>query len=165
MRLHHALVIAAALVLPTPVSAKTYAVPKSDPLATVFIPDNWDVEETDDGAEATSPDEGVYLAIEGMEAKDVEAGMKEAIAYQLEQGVTLDKASLQKKEMKINDMDAIDLTWKGSDEKGPVSVSVTLLIPSAGNLLMVTYRGSPASEQKVADDLLKIIGSLQATKK
>lgn len=165
MRLLPAFVLAAALVLPTATFAKTYSVPKDDPLATVTIPDTWDVEETDDGAEATSPDEGVYLAIEGMEAKDVEQGMKEAIAYQVEQGVTLDDASLQKKEMKVNGMDALDLTWKGTDSKGPVSVGVTLLIPSPGNLLMVTYRGSPASEQKVADDLVKIIGSLQATKK
>ena len=148
----------------TPALAKTFAVPRSNPIATVTIPDTWETEVTAEGVSADAPDEGVYIAVEALSASEVEAGLKEGIKYLESEGVTIDAATVQQKETTINGMKAFDTTWKGKDEDGPTNVSLTLVIAKADRLLLLTFWGADAGIAANAKDIVAIAESIQPTK-
>ena len=52
------------LAMIVPSYAKNLAVPAKNPAATIVIPDSWDLDETEFGYSATSPDEDVIFSVE-----------------------------------------------------------------------------------------------------
>ena len=158
---------AAALLLLIPVSAfaKTFPVPGDDPIATVSIPDSWGPETYDGGVEATSPDKQVYVAAEVVDAADVSKATKEGLQFFQKQGVEIDGDSMKTKDIKINDLDAVDLTFNGKDKDGPTQIGLTLVQTNAqGKFLMLYLWGSEKGQEANVADLKVIGGSIQATK-
>lgn len=154
-----------ALSLPLAAHAKTYPIPDDDPIATVTLPDSWDTDDLDDGVEATSKDETVYVAIEAADLTDVKAATVEAFKFFDEKGITIDKSSQKESEFTINGLKGFELSFKGKDEDGPTNVSVSVVTVSEKKVLMITYWASDEGEKNNADGLSKIINSIQATKK
>jgi hypothetical protein len=109
-------------------NAKTFTLGDDKPVATIMIPDSWSPEEIDKGVEGTSKDGETYVAAELIDAKDMKTAMDAGIAYFQKNGVKIDPATLQKKEMKMGAFDAVDLSGKGTDKDGPTHVSLTLVI-------------------------------------
>ena len=58
-----------ALCLPAASRAKTYMLPDDEPVALIALPDAWAADDLDDGIEAVSPDEAVYVAVEAAAAE------------------------------------------------------------------------------------------------
>jgi hypothetical protein len=56
--------------------------PNDNPIVTVDVPDKgWTASKIDRGIEVSDDDDEVYLAIEGMEMKDIPTMVKDAIGY------------------------------------------------------------------------------------
>jgi hypothetical protein len=159
------LVIATVVLLSSAAMAKTFPVPADDPIATVSIPDSWNPEPYEGGVEATSDDTKIYVAIEEVAADDVKSATEEGIKFFVKSGVEIDSNSMQTKQIKINNLDAFDITFTGKDKSGPANISLTLVATNAaGKFLLLYYWGSPEGEKANMDDLKKISESIQATK-
>jgi hypothetical protein len=146
-------------------SAATFPIPAEDPIATVSIPDSWDPKTYDEGVEATSGDGAIYVAIEQVAADDVKSATEEGLKFFIKSGVEIDSSSLKTKDIKINDLDAFDMSFTGKDKDGPANISLTLVKTNAKTkFLMLYYWGSADGEKANASDLKKISDSIQATK-
>jgi hypothetical protein len=161
MKIFAAAALAVLLIGPAPAFAKSYTLPDDNAIAVVTIPDAWDTEEIDDGVESTSPDENVYVAVEVVDAENIEAGVKAALKYLIDNKVEIDPATEKRQQGKINDMDAITLGYSGKDEDGPTNVSVSVIVVSDKKMLLLTYWGTPDGEKANAEDLGKILMSIK----
>jgi hypothetical protein len=146
-------------------SATTFPIPADDPIATVSIPEDWNPQAYEGGVEATSSDGKIYVAIEQVAAADVKTATEEGVKFFVKSGVEIDANSGKTKEIKINNLDAFDMTFTGKDKNGPANVSLTLVATNAnGKFLLLYYWGSSEGEQANMGDLKKISDSIQATK-
>ncbi len=153
-----------AIAVPALAFAKTSKIPDDDTVAIVTIPDAWSINEIDNGVEATSPDSEVYVAVEAAPTKNVQQTAIDAVKWLAKQGVTIDPSTMKQKEIKINGMDAVDLSWDGKDKDGPTKVSVTLIVASASKVLVLTYWASPDGEKTNEADLIAIASSIKPVK-
>ena len=145
--------------------AATFPVPADNPIATVSIPDTWSPEAYDGGVEGTSADGTIYVAFESVDADDVKKATEEGLKFFIKQGVTLDTDSMKTKDIKINALDAFDLSFTGKDKDGPANISLTLVQTNAkAKFLLLYYWGSAEGEKANLAELKKISDSIQATK-
>jgi len=152
------------LVIPGSGYAKTFELGDDKPVATIMIPDSWSPEEIDNGVQGTSKDGETYVAAEVVEAKNINAAVDDGLKYFQKNGVKIDPATLEKKELKINGFDAVALQGKGTDKDGPTHVSLTLVIVSGENILLLTYWGTATGEESNGRDLDKIASSIAMAK-
>jgi hypothetical protein len=159
------LLIASVVFLSSAAMAKTFPVPAEDPIAKVSLPDSWGPNAYESGVEATSDDGKIYVAIEQVAADDVKSATEEGIKFFVKSGVEIDSNSMKTKQIKINSLDAFDITFTGKDKNGPANVSLTLVSTNAaGKFLLLYYWGSPDGEKTNMDALKNISESIQATK-
>jgi hypothetical protein len=145
--------------------AKTFAVPDDDPIATVTVPDTWGPNPYDGGVEATSADGTVYIAVEQVTADDVKSAIEEGFKFFLKQGVEVDPATQKTQDIKINGLDAFDMSISGKDKDGPADISLTLVETNAKTkFLLLYYWGSPEGAKANAAELKTISDSIQPTK-
>ncbi len=146
-------------------SAATFPIPADDPIATVSIPKAWDPKTYEGGVEATSGDGAIYIAIEAVDAEDVKSATEEGLKFFIKSGVDLNMDSQKTKDIKINGLDAFDISFTGKDKDGPANISLTLVKTNAkSKFLMLYYWGSSDGEKANASDLKAISESIQATK-
>ena len=146
-------------------NAATFPIPAEDPIATVSIPDSWDPKTYEGGVEATSDDGAIYIAIEQVAAEDVKSATEEGLKFFVKSGVEINFDSQKSKDIKINALDAFDMSFTGKDKNGPANISLTLVQTNAkGKFLMLYYWGSSEGEKANARDLKAISDSIQATK-
>ena len=153
-----------ALGLASTAMAETYVLPNGKPLVSITIPESWESTEIAKGVEATSPDEGVYIAAEIVETNKVDVAIKEAVKYLIDNGVEIDQSSMAKKDTKFGTFDAIEVDWTGKDEDGPTQVSVSIVILSETKSMFLTYWASPEAGKANANDLNAIASSIMAPK-
>jgi hypothetical protein len=145
--------------------AGTFPIPAENPIATVSIPDSWGPNAYEGGVEGTSADGKLYVAFESVDAADVKTATEEGLKYYIKNGVTIDQASMKTKDIKINNLDAFDLSFTGKDKDGPANISLTLVKTNAnGKFLLLYYWGSSEGEKANGADLKAISESIQATK-
>ena len=142
--------------------AKSYSIGDSRPVATVTIPDAWEVETIEDGIEATSADEGVTVTVEAVQIKDVETATREGIKYFAESGVKIDPSTQTQKEMTMSGKPAVDISWKGTDSDGPTNVSLTFVILSEKDSVLLYLWGDDKSIVQNAAALQAISESIRA---
>lgn len=145
-----------------PALAKSYSIGDSRPVATVTIPDSWEVETIEDGIEATSADEGVQVTVEAVQIKDVETATREGIKYFAESGVKIDPSTQTQKEMTMSGKPAVDISWKGRDSDGPTNVSLTFVILSEKDSILLYLWGDDKSIVQNAAALQAISESIRA---
>lgn len=139
--------------------------PSDGPIAGITIPDSWNPTETDSGIEATSDDSAIYLSIDIADAKTSDKVIDDAIAFLEKNGVKIDGATQKQSDEKINGMDMTNFDWDGTDSDGPVNIGLSLLSPSAGKLLVITYWGTKGEQEKHGAELQSIITSLKPVSK
>jgi hypothetical protein len=164
-RLSVAFALLALGLAPSLAVAGTFPVPAENPIATVSIPDSWSPNAYEGGVEGTSSDGKLYVAFETVDAADVKSATEEGLKYYIKNGVTIDQASMKTKDIKINKLDAFDLSFTGKDKDGPANISLTLVqTNAAGKFLLLYYWGSSEGEKANGADLKAISDSIQATK-
>ena len=151
----------AALLFAANASAAEMNFPSSDPVASITLPDGWTANETDSGMEVTTADGSIYLAVDIAEPKDTEQVVKEAVEWLGTQGVTVDLGSEKQSQDKINGRDIFYVDWKGKDKEGDASVGLAALVLTAETVLVLTYWGDPAEEQKNAAAVGGVLKSIK----
>ena len=144
------------LFLTFPVLAETFKLPDEKPYCSVTIPQDWNPEAYDNGVEALSKDESVYIAIESTSTGNVEKSMQEAFDYLKKKGVVVDAATAKQAEGKIGDFDVVDLSWDGKDEDGACKVSLSVISITDEKGLLVIYWASPEGEKKNQETITAI---------
>lgn len=143
-----------------PAEAKNFTI-GDPPVAVVALPDKWKPRAYDDGVEANAPDGGVYVAVEAVKIKDVETATRDGIKYFQKNGVTLDQSTMKKKEMKLGSFDAVDVTWSGKDKDGPTNVSLTFVIMSETQSVLLYLWGTDDDMKEAGTELNEIANSLK----
>ena len=145
-----AIAATAALLFATAAHAAEMKFPSTEPVASITLPDGWTPSETDTGMEVNSADGSIYLSVDVAEPKDTEQVAKDAIEWLGKQGVTVDLSTQKQSQDKINGRDIFYIDWSGKDKEGDASVGLAALVLSAETILVLTYWGDPAEEQKNA---------------
>ncbi|THF53611.1 histidine kinase [Allorhizobium terrae] len=161
------IVLAAAILaafLPSVSFADTLLFPSEEPIAQITIPADWEPKETESGIDATSADAAIYLAVDVANAKTSDKVIDDAIAFLKKNGVKIDGSTQKQSDEVINGMDMTNFDWTGTDEEGPVNVSLSVVSPKPGKLLVITYWGSKGKQEKHFGELQEIIGSLKPSK-
>jgi hypothetical protein len=157
------LTLSACALLAGSASAKDFKLPNEDfGIATISIPDSWKPSEIDNGVEATSPDDAVYIAADAVGSdKGVDAEIDDTFKMLKEHKVKLDQSSKKENKFKINGLDADELLFQGTDEDGPTAVSI-VFVTVKDKLVVLTYWVTTAEEKKNYDTVMKIVNSLVA---
>lgn len=150
-----------ALVLPAAASARTLDLPSGAPVATVTLPDGWNPEETSTGVQATSDDNGIYVALDVAKAAGIDAALTQTVDFLTKAGVTLDQSSMQRQESELNGMKMLVMAFKGKDKEGDANVAIILLIANPQTVLIMTYWGSDEAEKKHGPTLTGILQSIK----
>ena len=111
--------------------------------------------------EVSTADGSIYLAVDVAEPKDTEQVVKEAIEWLGTQGVTVDPATQKQNQDKLNGRDIFYVDWKGKDKEGDASVGLAALVLTAETVLVLTYWGDPAEEQKNAAAVGGVLTSIK----
>jgi hypothetical protein len=148
-------------VLPVAAQAKVFELPDEKPAITVTLPDAWSPEEIDKGAQATSPDSSIYVALEIEKAKDTQKAVADALIWLKKKGVKFDQSSQRKKEGEINGLPVVHIEFDGRDDDGPTLVTLSVFVLSGDRIGILTYWGSPEGQKKYDRQLTGIINSLQ----
>jgi opacity protein-like surface antigen len=154
----------AAVLLPSASFAETLQFPSEKPIAEITIPDSWEPEETETGIQATSPDSAIYLSIDVANEKTTDKVIDDAVAFLEENGVKIDASTQKQSEDKVNGMEMSNFDWDGKDADGDANIGLSLVSPQPGKLLIITYWGTKGEQEKHAEALLKLIGSLKPTR-
>jgi hypothetical protein len=158
------LLLALSMLVAVPVAgyAKTFKLGDDKAVANITIPDSWGPNEITDGVEGTSKDGETYVAAEVVAVKDVESALVAGLKFLQKGGVKFDPSKLQKKEGKMSGYDAVSLEGEGTDKDGPTNVSLTLVVISNENMILLTYWGTAEGEKSNAADLAAIASSIKA---
>ncbi|MCV9963363.1 histidine kinase [Pararhizobium sp. BT-229] len=157
--------ITAALIaafLPAVSHAATLQFPSDEPVASITIPDSWGPKETEDGIEANAGDDAIYLSIDVTDEEGTKEVVDACVEYLKTSGVTVDLATQKESSGELNGMQATSLDWDGTDNDGPVSISLTFLSPKPGKILVITYWGTKGMQEQHGPELQAMITSLKA---
>lgn len=152
-----------AVALPLSAVAGTFNLPSDDKaVASVTIPDSWSPNAIEHGVQAVSSDDAVYISFEVADEKSMDTLIEDVFAFLEENGVEIDPDTQGESEEEINGLTMSILEWEGKDSDGPVSVGVLMFAPKPDKLVVMTYWGTKASQDKHNDTFVKILASLKA---
>ncbi len=165
MRRQLAFAVLALCLAPSLAVAATFPVPAENPIATVTIPDSWNPKVSGDTVEAASHDGSIYIAFDSVDAADAD-GMIEAFLDSVKgNGDEVDRASKKTKDVKINNLDASEISYTGKGKEGPTVIKLTLIKTTApSRVLLFSYWASTSSEATYDKDLQAISSGIRATK-
>ena len=159
------LFLAAALftsLLGTAALAETHKIPQDNPIVTVDVPDEgWTATRIGRGIEVNDDDDEVYLAIEGIDVKDVDQVVKEAIVYLNREGVKIDTSTEKKVHGKLGNFDVDDIGWQGKDRDGDVLVHLTIVSITDQRGVLFTYWASPQGDKENDEAVTKMVHSIK----
>ncbi|MBV8213450.1 MAG: hypothetical protein JOZ08_09555 [Verrucomicrobia bacterium] len=144
--------------------AGDFKLPDQSPVASFSIPASWKPAEYEDGVEAMSDDESVYIAVEATDLSStsvIEDAMKQSLSYLNKKGVEVDQSTAKQTQAKLNGMDVVDVSWRGKDSTGECNVSLTVVVVTGKKGLLLTYWASPDGEKKNSQDLVQILHSIK----
>jgi hypothetical protein len=160
VRLLYAAVLAS--LLGAPALAETHKIPNDNPIVTVDVPDKgWTASKIDRGIEVSDDDDEVYLAIEGMEMKDIPTMVKDAIGYLARGGVRIDTSTEKKVDGKLGNFDVYDIGWEGKDQDGDVLVHLTIVRITRERGVLFTYWASPTGDKENDEAITKMVKSIR----
>ena len=145
--------------------AGDFKLPDQSPVASFSIPASWKPAEYEDGVEAVSDDESVYIAVEATDlssASVIEDAMRQSLSYLKKKGVEVDQSTAKQTKAKLNGMDVVDVSWRGKDSEGDCNISLTVVVVTGNKGLLLTYWASPDGEKKHSQDLVQILNSIKA---
>ena len=157
------LLAVAVLLTAAPASAKNFAFPAKNPIATIMIPDTWTTEEITYGYSAKSPDDDVFFSVEYATGARIDKMLANNTAWMTENKITSSKEPVEKA-INIDGIDSKLLTVVGTDENGPTIVDFVFMPAGDNRLIMLTLWASDEERKANAADISAIESSVKAIK-
>jgi hypothetical protein len=151
-------VLCAALV---PGMAKNMAVPTNDPIATLTIPDTWDMEQIDYGYSAEAPDGTVKFYVEYASAARLDKMFATNDEW-MEENSIKPKGKAVEKEMELGGLPAKIFTYQATDENGDTIVDFVVMPGGKGRTILLTLWGSQEEREANKADIIAIQSSIKA---
>ncbi|MGL4243725.1 MAG: hypothetical protein ACRCTI_21630, partial [Beijerinckiaceae bacterium] len=126
-----------------PAAAKNLALPSSDPVATMWLPDNWETKRIDGGWESTSPDGAVYFSVEYAKG---ERGI-DKLAEQTEKWMArndIKVGSPKEQDLEIAGLKSKMMSFSGTHNGDDTEVHITFVPAGKNRVLMFTVWASKA---------------------
>ena len=141
--------------------AKNLAVPAKDPIATLSIPDTWDMDEIDYGYSAASPDGAVNFYVEFASAARIDNLFAANDKWMKENSIK-QKAKAEEKEIEIGGLPAKIFTYQATDEDGDTVIDFVVLPGGKGRMILLTLWGSQEERESNKADIVSIQKSIKA---
>jgi hypothetical protein len=155
------LMAGALALLPAAASAKTYRLPAGNPVISITMPDDWETTAIDKGIESQSEDEDVYVAVEVVSWKNVEATIEEWSDWLVRKKVKINDKSQRTKALKVDGMDAVELSWDATDSDGPTEISLTIIHVTETRAALITGWASEEAQKENMDEIISVFRSLK----
>ena len=140
--------------------AETMSFPADAPVASVTFPDDWESSDTGAGATTSSPDGMVQFYLDIADGKSVETVVSEAVTFLQDNGVTIDAATQWTKDGDNYGKPITMIGWDGTDESGPATIQVGVIVTGPDKALVFTYWGTKAEELQYDPQIQAIMKSI-----
>ncbi len=157
------LVVAFLAALVAPAFAKTFAVPTSNPVATLAIPDSWKTETITYGYSAKSPDGDVFFSVEFADAKRLPQMMKSNDEWMKENKI-VPTGKATEREFDLGGLPASLVSYPAKDENGPTQVDFVFIKAGSDRVIMLTLWASEEEQKANQADIAAIKSSIKAIK-
>ena len=152
------------LLLIEPISARTYSVPQDEPIATIRIPESWQVRQGGEYIDATTPD-GAHVLVMPVEGTKVADSLGEAMRYIRRTGTVVVKADSMKRDTAtVKEKQLQIVSWDATDNDRAIRIRCHVVPVADGKQLLVIFWGSLEAETKYQRELNEIFETLQAAK-
>jgi hypothetical protein len=158
-------IVIVAQLFAAPATARTFSIPRDQPVASVEIPDWWHPVFASDSAEGSAMDGAARLAVEFIAAPGMDAAIAAAIARLGKRKVAVAPETRRAVSQRINGLDRLKVDFSGTDSNGDSSITLILVAAAKGaGFVAISYWGDGEAQEAVANDLLTIVDSLELLK-
>lgn len=154
------LALALVMVAAVPGYARNYALPEKNPIATIVIPDSWDVDESEFGYSATSPDDDVIFSIESASASRVDKLIEMNLKWMKDQEI-VPKGKAVEENISINGVPATVYSYKATDPDGDTLIEFVLLPGGNSRVILLTLWATEEAREENKADISSIIMSIK----
>ncbi len=144
-----------------PAYAKNLAVPGKNPVATIVIPDSWDLEETEFGYSAVSSDEDVVFSIEYAGGSRVDKMFEANEKWMIDQEI-VPKGKPLEEELTIGGIPAKAFTYQATDPDGDTIIDFVLFPAGNNRVMLLTLWASQSARDENKADISSILSSIKA---
>jgi hypothetical protein len=159
------IMIAAAFVaaLAMPAAAKNLAVPEKNPVATLSIPDSWDLMEADFGYSAVSEDEEVIFSIESASGARIDKLFEANEKWMIEQDI-VPKGKAVEEEITLGGIPAKVFTYQATDSEGDTVIDFVVLPAGNNRIMLITLWASEEGRAANKEEISQLLTSIKAIK-
>ena len=155
------LAVALLLAAIVPGYAKNLAVPAKNPVATIVIPNSWDVDETDFGYSTSSPDEDVTFSVEYASGSRVDKLMESNNQWMKDQEI-VPKAKPVEEQITLGGLPATVYTYQATDPDGDTVIDFVVLAAGDNRVMLLTLWASEEARSSNKADISNILSSIKA---
>ena len=150
------------LILIGSVFGGTYRVPEDEPIAKVWLPDDWKTDRHEEFIEAVTPDHTGHVLVLPVEGRKVTETMNEAIRYIRRMGTIRLKADSEKRETAQRKGRLVKtFSWDGTDKDNPLRVNCHVTWVIKDKPLLILFWGSPEAEQRFQPQVSRVLEALE----
>jgi hypothetical protein len=158
-------IVIGAQILAVSAAARTFSIPRDQPVATVDIPDSWRPTPACGGIEGSALDGVVHLAVEFIAAPDVGAASAAAIKKLADRNVAINPKTQRTAILRFNAFEALKTDFSGTDPSGESEITLILVAtPRKSGFLLISYWGDDEAQESVSNDLQSVLDSLEVVK-
>jgi hypothetical protein len=144
--------------------ARTFNVPPESSVATMRVPDGWQVIERGETFEGNSPDHTLHFLVVRPEENKVNEAIGEVLRYVRNTGaMRLDGSSVKRESEELNGMKVHRASWSGKDQAGEVKITFRVISVTENHLLLIAFWGSPSAGEKHHLEVAEILNSIKKT--
>ena len=142
--------------------ADTHKIPPDEPMATIWMPDKWQIQQRGDSIEASPPDASILFLVAPVEHNKVAEALGEAMRFfrNRDEGFFMKQESRHDENGKVNGKEAHFVSWQGKNRKGQIETKFVIVFLAPNKSLIAAYDGSPDASKKYQRDLDKMIQSI-----
>jgi hypothetical protein len=157
-------VLGCVCLFPANASSHTFILPPRAPLLSVTIPDSLEPTDTLSGAEGGVSEERTFnVDIEPLGVVDLKAAIDESVRMLDQHGIELDAASIGQNAKRINELDAVDLSFATVDGTQKAAITLVAAKPGGAFFALIAW-GSERGFTDNAEAMKSIVESIRAAK-
>ena len=131
-------------------------------MASVRIPNRWDIREEEEFVEATTPDRVFHVLVLAPEGRKIGESIGEAVRYIRRNGtITVKPNSMKRETSKFKGRDMPIISWDAYENNQPIAMRAYVLPLTERESLLLVVWGSIAAEKKHQPELNNLLASIE----